>query len=155
MEFIQAATTIRAISYTDAFSAEHSAYNDLVLGHQYGKVGCNSKVFGSDKTQPGDLVLIMAPHNNRRFFTMGVLEERLQTCTLWKDNGGEEWEFNFSYMPLLGIHEVTEPLLIRVHEIAEEHGLKATNFFHSRFCSVKLKPIFLKVFQYLDHAAVS
>jgi hypothetical protein len=41
---ISSATSIRAIAYTNENSSEHSSYNDLLLGHIHGNIGCNSKV---------------------------------------------------------------------------------------------------------------
>ncbi len=148
-DFLQRATTIRAITYKNAMSAEHSSYNDLILGHIHGKVGCNSKVFGSDATKEGAIVLIMAEEKRKRYFTFGVLGERLPSCSLWKDHGGQEWLYNFSYTPLLPVLEITSDMEKDVYEFAEKHQCNAKNFFHGRFCSVLLKPIFVELYQKL------
>lgn len=155
MNFIQAATNIRAVSYTNDHSVNSCAYKDLELGHIHGKVGCNSSVFGCKKTKSGDIVMIMARNKNKTYFTIGVLGERLESCSLWSDNGGENWKYNFSYSPLTPIVELTKDLHSKIIATGEKYNCNGKNFLNSRFCSIKLKPIFQEIYMHLVPAARS
>lgn len=145
MDAITKAQKIRAVTYQDAFSVDHSAYKDLELGFQHHLVGCNSKIMGAP-TNPGDLILIMAVKDGIRYFTIGILENRAFECTLWKDHGGHKWDYNFHFRPLTGIVPVCSELTAFVAESAECHHLTASNFFNMRFCSGKLRAIFQDLF---------
>lgn len=150
MDHIIAARNIRAVSYTNKYSANGSSYKDLELGHKNSVVGCNSNVFGSKATRSGDIVLIISRDNKKIYITMGVLEKRLHNCKLWHDNGGELWLHNFSYKSLIPITEITSEIQIRINRYAEKHDCNAKNFLNSRFCSAKLRPIFIELYTYIS-----
>jgi hypothetical protein len=133
-------TKVRCVTYKDDFSAHGCSFNDLLIGARHTVVGCNSNVFGSSK--PGDLVIITANRGKRKFFTIGVLTERLYECTLWADAGGRVWEHNFVYHPLLdGLYERTPAINARVSELCAQLLINPTYVFHSRFCGERYAPV--------------
>lgn len=146
LEVIAAAKSMRAVSYTDEMSAEKCSFKDLQIGYDNCTVGCNSAIFGSSTTGPGDLIIIMAKKNKKLYMNIGVLGERLESCTLWRDQGGHEWKYNFQYKPLTQIFEVTDTIRNAVIDIAVQNSCKTTTFFNSRFCSIKLRPIVHELF---------
>jgi hypothetical protein len=130
-----------------------SSYKDLQLGFEHGLVGCNGGVFGSAKTVPGSLVLIMANKKNpttreqEQFISLGVLGERVASCDLWQSHGGHLWEFNFRYTPLTPILCITPEIKSFIAAFCADHDLKAKNVFHYRFCSVKLLSVFIALIE--------
>lgn len=144
---IRAAKKIRGITYTDEHSSENCSLNDLKIGHENCVVGCNSKVFGSSSTKSGDLVVIKANDGKRHFMTMGILNTFLSSCDAWKDKGGNVWLYNYSYIPITDIFEITPSFREEVLRLGKEHSCNGLNFFNSRFTSEKLRPIFLSLFE--------
>jgi hypothetical protein len=139
---------VRCVTYKDAFSADHCSFTDLQIGTAHTIVGCNSKVFGSSR--PGDLVIITANRGPTRYFTAGILMERLLECSLWAAAGGHTWEFNFTYMPLLpGIYEITPAIRARVAALCEPLHIDPAYFFHSRFCGERFAPVLRELVAYL------
>jgi hypothetical protein len=122
------------VTYQDSHSAKSSAYQDLMIGIENSVVGCGS--IGS--AQSGDLVLICAKKNNLWHAVIGRLGTPLDSCRAWLDQGGCEWPYNWTYLPLttLFIYDVeTKEEIIRFCGL---HQLNHKNLFHSRFCSNKL-----------------
>jgi hypothetical protein len=141
---IQNAVNIRGIAYQDKYSANNCSYDDLKLGHDNGRVGCNGKLtLGASTTTAGDLVVVKANDEKRKYMSIGVLETRLEECDLWHNHGGLKWKYNFTYKPLTKIFEITPKLREKVDELGAKHNCNAKNFFNARFCSVKLKAILL------------
>jgi hypothetical protein len=132
-------TKVRCVTYTDAFSAGHCSYNDLLIGAKHNVVGCNSKVFGAGR--PGDLVIITANKGKERFFTIGTLDQRLITCNLWADDGGHVWTYNSIYTPLIGIHAVTPAIKEMLATICTKYLVDPRYVMHSRFCGERYAPV--------------
>ena len=130
---------IRCITYKDERSAEKSAYNDLMLGCEHGVVGCNSKVFGSLKTIKGDLVIINAKKDGITHAIIGRLDTKLDECTVWSDEGGEIWTYNWTYEPLTDIFQYDTETKDEIIDFCTIHSLKYNNLFNSRLCSNKLQ----------------
>ena len=127
---------IRCISYKDKFSAGHSAWNDLHLGHVHHVVGCGSKWM--DRAAPGDLVVICAKKGGDLYCIIVALKERLGSCTVWADEGGLSWPYNWTYTPLTSLFLYTKEMKASILSMCTS-GLKYKNIFHPRFCSEKLK----------------
>jgi hypothetical protein len=138
---------LRCVTYKDAFSANGCSFTDLEIGMAHTAVGCNSKVFGSSR--PGDLVIITANNGRRRYFTAGILLERLVECSLWAAAGGHTWEYNFLYRPLTGCHEITPTIKERVTALCEPLIIDPAYFFHSRFCGERYLPVLRTLLQEL------
>lgn len=141
---------IRCVSYVDHYSINASSLEDLKLGHEHSTVGCNSDVFGaSDK---GDLVIITATSKKKKkYFTIGVLEKKLDSCQLWKEHGGKLWKHNFKYIPLVKeIFELTVEIKKFITECCQEEDLKEQYLFHSRFCGKRYGNTVDKLVSYLN-----
>lgn len=141
IETIKNCKNIRAIHYKDEYSVDHCSYKDLELGHIHGKVGCNSKIFNA--THPGDIVMIKGTKNKKDYISIGIIRTRIAECTLWQDHGGHKWTYNFTYTPITDIIEITPTFKATVIELGRTNNCNSKNFFNARFCSVKLKSIFL------------
>jgi len=128
---------IRCIAYKDEFSAGCSAWNDLHLGHVHHVVGCGSKWM--DRSVPGDIVVICAKKEGHLYCIIVSLKERLGSCTVWADEGGLKWPYNWTYTPLTPLFLYTEEMKTSIMTICESRALKYKNIFHPRFCSEKLK----------------
>ena len=128
---------IRCITYQNAFSAENSAYRDLIIGSEHNVVGYNSKIFGSSK--PGDLVIINAVRDRIKYAIIGMLQTKLDSCNAWINEGGRNWLYNFTYIPLTSIFQYDTETKEEIMQFCEQRSLKWKNIFHSRFCSNKLE----------------
>lgn len=150
---VQSATIVRAVTYTNAMSLDENSYKDMELGFHHQMVGCNSKVFGSGKTNTGSLVVIMADKRNpstnkkERFVNLGILGERLESCDLWKAHGGHLWDFNFRYTPLTPIVCITPTIVSFINTFCAENELNASCVLNARFCSVKVLPVFIALIE--------
>ena len=130
---------IRCVTYQDKFSADFSAYKDLMLGYENRVVGCGSKVFGSLKTIKGDLVIINAKKDGVIHAIIGRLDTKLDECTVWSDEGGKIWPYNWTYEPLTDIFQYDTETKDEMKEFCEAYSLKYKNLFNSRLCSNKLQ----------------
>ena len=130
---------VRCVTYKDEFSAEECSYKDMMIGVKHLVVGCGSKVFGA--STDGDLVIITSNLGKTKFFTIGLLRDRLETCKLWQDAGGRMWDYNFRYEPLIGVYEVTPRMQRRIDKICAAAEVKPDYLFHSRFCGKKYEPV--------------
>ena len=134
-----AVTKVRCVTYKDEFSADRCTYNDLLIGVKHKTVGCGSKVFNASKT--GDLVIITGNLGKARFFTIGTLKERLESCDLWAAEGGRVWDYNFTYEPLTGVHEVTAKVEALIAASCKKHEVDPRYVMHSRFCGERYAPV--------------
>ena len=126
------------ITYSDKYSVGKSAWNDLLLGRDHNMVGCNSRTLGRTANR-GDIIIIVANYNKKKYCIIGSLQERIDNCELWFNEGGHLWEYNWRYEPLTNIIEINPQIKKELQEVCEEYELKYNNLFHSRFCSNKLK----------------
>ena len=124
------------VGYTDPMSINHCSYTDLELGDRHRVVGSNSSRLGASK--PGDRVLITGKRGKKRYITIGVIQEPVHDCRIWADAGGHVWNNNFTYIPLIGIIEITPAVTAILKASAAKHCLNASILFNSRFCSAKL-----------------
>jgi len=131
---------IRCITYVDEYSANNCSLRDLEIGVEHGVVGCGSSVFGSQRTKPGDFVVINAKKNNIKYAVIGILETKLETCDKWANEGGRKWPHNWTYIPLTCIFERTKQLNTELQDFCEIHGIKKNNLFHPRFSTPRNKP---------------
>ena len=92
-----------------------------------------------DRSAAGDLVLICAKREGNMYCIIVALKERLGSCTVWADEGGLTWPYNWTYTPLTSLFMYTEEMKSSIVSLCELHGLKYKNIFHPRFCSEKLK----------------
>lgn len=129
---------IRCITYKDNFSAKNSAYKDLMLGYEYGVVGCSSKVFGSLKTKKGDIVIINAKKDGVTHAIIGCLDTKLVECKVWSNEGGYNWDYNWTYVPLTDKFQYDTETKDEIIELCTTYSLKYRNLFNSRLCSNKL-----------------
>jgi hypothetical protein len=144
IKIVQEACRIISIVYTDEKSVKNCSYNDLELGYENCMVGCGGKsTLGASTTKKGDIVIIKANKGARKYMSIGVLDTRLENCKLWYEEGGIEWDYNYKYTPITQIFEITPSFCEKVYELGKKHNCNAKNFFNSRFCSIKLKPILL------------
>ena len=118
------------------FVASFIKINDLHLGHVHHVVGCGSKWM--DRAKPGDLVVICAKKEGL-YCIVVALKERLGSCSVWADEGGLKWDYNWTYTPLTPLFMYTGEMKASILSVCETHGLKYKNIFHPRFCSEKLK----------------
>ena len=129
---------IRRVTYQDKFSADKSAFKDLMIGYEHRVVGCGSKVFAA--SHPGDLVVINAvDKSGMRHAVIGKLVEKLDGCDKWSAESGLDWPYNWSYVPLTTLFLYDEELKREMKEFCEARTLKYKNLFHPRFCSIKLQ----------------
>lgn len=130
---------IRCIVYKNEFSADHSSYRDLEIGVENGVVGCSSKVFGSNNTKRGDLVLITGEKNKKRYAVIGMLTEKIEgDCIEWLIQGGKLWDYNWKYIPLTNIFQIDNE---EIKELSFRHNIKWKNVFHPRFSSKIVRPV--------------
>ena len=128
---------IRCVTYQDKFSANFSAYKDLMLGYENRVVGCGSKVFGSSKKD--DIVIINAKKDGITHAIIVRLDTKLDECTVWSDEGGLNWPYNWTYEPITTMFQYDEETKRDMIDFCTIHSLKYNNLFHSRFCSIKLE----------------
>ena len=128
---------MNCLRYNDQFSAGNSAYNDLLIGEQHKCVGCNSKWM--DRAKPGHIVVICAKTNGYLNCVIAILQDKLTSCFIWKDEGGREWSYNWTYKPITKLFIYTDELKSHMVSFCDLRGLKYNNIFNSRFCSNKLK----------------
>lgn len=145
---IKEASSISTLTYTDEHSCGGSAYSDLELGLKHTMVGCNSIRLRPGNALPGTIVKTQAKKNGIWYFTIGILGAHVQECTLWKDHGGEVWKYNHYYEPLTSIMTLNPEMKKFIEDSAGRHGLSKTTFFNSRFCSIKLRPVFEDLIQW-------
>jgi hypothetical protein len=126
------------IAYSDKYSVGKSAWNDLLLGCDHNMVGCNSRTLGNCANR-GDIIIIVANNNKKKYCIVVSLQERIENCELWFNEGGHLWKYNWTYKPITNIIEITPQLKQELQDFCGEHELKYNNLFHSRFCSNKLK----------------
>jgi len=130
---------IRCVTYKDEFSSENCAYNDLEIGIRNSVVGCGSSVFGASK--PGDIVLINAIKDKKRYVVIGLLSEKLEYCDAWVEEGGRRWDHNYKYTPITSMFQYDFNTEQDVQDLCKTHSLNKNNLFNSRFCSKKLKVV--------------
>lgn len=128
---------MNCIVYKDEFSAGRNAYNDLHIGHIHYCVGCGSQWM--DRAKPGHVVVIGAKKDGMFYCVIVVLENKLGSCSVWADEGGLKWPYNWNYRPLTEVFTYTENLKSHILSFCEINSLKYKNLFHPRFCSIKLK----------------
>jgi len=129
---------VRCVSYVDEFSAEKSCLRDLEIGLENQVVGCNSKTFGS--SQKGDFVIICARHAGRLFVCIGEIDEAVKT-SVWADQGGVRWQYNFRFTPLTKIVEVDKEKKERIKEMCDMYEVNPNMMFNMRFCGERYLPI--------------
>jgi hypothetical protein len=130
---------IRCVGYKNEYSAEKSSFRDLEIGLEYGVVGCSSKVFGSKNTKRGDIVLITADKDKKRYAIIGRLEEKIEgNCIKWMEHGGMMWDYNWTYTPLTNIFQIDNE---EIKQLSLRHDVKWKNVFHSRFSSKIVRPV--------------
>jgi hypothetical protein len=130
---------IRCVTYKDEFSIDGSSYNDLLVSIEQKVVGCGSSVFGASKK--GDIVIICANKGKEKYFTIGVLDRRLTSCSEWHIRGGREWEHNFTWIQLCPLIKKDLYFDHDFVEICNKHGLKWQYMFNSRLCGIRYKPV--------------
>jgi hypothetical protein len=84
-------------------------------------------------------VVIGAKKDGIFYCVIVVLENRLGSCSVWSDEGGLKWPYNWTYIPLTKVFTYTEDLKSHILSFCEIKSLKYKNLFHPRFCSIKLK----------------
>ena len=119
---------MNCIVYKNEFSAGRDAYNDLLIGDEHQCVGCGSKWM--ERAKPGHIVLIGAKKSGIFYCVIVKLKEKLETCTVWEDEGGLKWPYNWSYKPLTEVFTYTEDLKCHLFSFCESNTLKYKNIFH-------------------------
>lgn len=140
---------IRCVSYVDHYSISQSSLRDLEIGHRERIVGCNSSVFGASKSN--DFVIINATHHGKKYAVIGILKEKLDFCNLWQRHGGNLWKYNYTYVSLTDIFEVTTEVKERIAQYCAEDENKPnpSHLIHSRFCGIRYKNVILKLVTYI------
>ena len=143
-------TKVRCVSYADEFSISKSSLKDLEIGHEHRMVGCNSKVFGASKRN--DFVIITATHNRKRYAIIGLLKDKLDSCDLWHRHGGHLWKYNYTYVSLTEIFEVTNQIKEKIAEFCLEEPKKPNpvQMMNSRLCGIRYKNVVLKLVNFLN-----
>jgi hypothetical protein len=140
---------VRCVSYTSEFSIRGTGLTDLQIGHEHRVVGCNSNVFGS--SNQNDLVIVTTKENNKRYVVIGVLKNKLDSCDLWAREGGHIWKYNFTYIALTKIFEVTDEIKEKIKQLCklDPQNPDPKYLFHSRFCGSRYKNVLLELVNYL------
>jgi hypothetical protein len=125
------------VTYRNEYSADKNSYRDLMIGVEYGVVGCGSK--GLNACKEGDYVIINATKDKVKHVVIGRLTEQLESCDKWKREGGLEWPYNFKYKQVTEIFQLDDALNNEIIHFCELNKLKRNNLFNSRFCSNKLQ----------------
>ena len=136
------AVKIVCVTYTDDFSAGGNAYNDLKIGLQAKTVACNSGHLSN--TKAGDIVMIRSSNH----ITFGIIQEQVGTSDAWSSHGGESWKYNFRYLPITDILEMSPAFKQMVLYHCTTNGVKHGCMFNSRLCGYgeKYKPVLKDLF---------
>lgn len=132
---------IRCVTYKDKFSVGNCSYNDLEISVKNKVVGCGSKVFGASK--PGDVVIICANKGKDKYFTIGILYEKIDECDEWKKEGGFTWQYNWKYIEVYDIVKRDIQFQREYKEVCIKNKVDLTNMFHSRFCGIAYKQVLI------------
>lgn len=120
---------VLSLPYKDECSIGGNNLKDLELGCKHNMVGGSYYV---KDAKPGDIVCIKAGN----YVQLVRIKERLNNCSLWKDNGGPIiWEHNFSFTALTGIFKKDSTIIDFINKKCLTSGI-ATNskwFFHPRY----------------------
>lgn len=138
-------TKFACITYKDKHSAERSALNDLNISYNNNIFAAGLKRLKGFKE--GDYVMICADDRRKKFGFLAQIVEKLDTIlTVWADQGGDIWEFNFAIQSISPIMDLSSQSTIRTQmkEIGTHLGLNSNNMFNMRFCSEKLLPLLQK-----------
>jgi hypothetical protein len=145
MSFLKDFTKIRCVTYKDDYSINKSSYNDLNISIEKEVVGCNSSVLGSKQTKQGDIVIITANKKSKRYFVIGIIQERLEKCDEWSVRGGNEWKFNFKIKIITPINEINKEFKNSLKKNCELENLNENHLFHSRFCGIRYKNVLINL----------
>ena len=86
--------------YADHPSIDVDSWADHELGRRHNIFGSNNP--NNQNLKPGDMSVVVAYSRVRKNWIVQLvrIEERLYICTLWEDNGGRSWKYNYRFTPL-------------------------------------------------------
>ena len=123
------ARQVMCVSYTDLDSVGGNSLIDLQVGYAH-------KVVSSGQTRlnaaANDSLVVV---RSKTHAVVGVIGDRIPTCTLWADRGGKKFKYSRQFTPLTGIFPI-DSIRDKWRAICELHNVEKNPqlLFHPTYC---------------------